>query len=221
MNAPAGDSLTGRAVLLDMDGTLVNSHAVVERVWGQWATDHGFDPADVLPHIHGRQAHASMAVFLPDRTHEENLADNDWLLGEEQTDLDGIVEVAGATDLLAALVGTPHALVTSAPRPLAEARMDAAGLTLPSVQVMADDVKASKPDPEGFLRAATLLGVDPASCIVFEDSAMGILAARAAGMMVVGVGDAAAACDTDIAVPDLTHLGVEVGPDEEITITRT
>lgn len=81
-------SLSGRAVLLDMDGTLVNSHAVVERVWREWALDHGLDPADVLPQIHGRQAHASMALLLPGRPHEENLADNDRLLAIEQSDTD-------------------------------------------------------------------------------------------------------------------------------------
>ena len=211
-------SITVRALLLDMDGTLVNSHAVVERVWTEWAVAQGLDPADVLPNIHGRQAHASMAVLLPGRPHELNLADNAQMLEKEQRDLDGVIPVPGAPELLARIADHPHALVTSAPRSLAEARMGAAGIPVPAVRVMAEDVRASKPDPEGFLRAAAMLGVEPASCAVFEDSAMGIAAARAAGMAVVGVGDAAAACDPDIAVADFTALEIEFSPAGEITL---
>lgn len=210
--------LSARAVLFDMDGTLVNSHAVVERLWSGWALAHGLDPAHVLPQIHGRQAHASMAVLLPDRMHEQNLADSARMLEQERQDLDGVVAVAGAADLLARIVGRPHALVTSAPRFLAEARMGAAGLPLPPIQVMADDVRASKPDPEGFLRAAALLGVDPASCVVCEDSALGIAAARAAGMAVVGVGEAAVEFAPDIAVPDFTALEVGLPSTGGITL---
>ena len=213
-------SITVRAVLLDMDGTLVCSHAVVERVWTEWSIANGLDPADVLPHIHGRQAHATMAELLPDRPHEQNLVDNARMIEKEEGDLNGIVAVPGAADLLARITPHPHALVTSAPRSLAEARMGVAGLPLPPVQVMAEDVQASKPDPEGFLRAAALLGVDPASCVVLEDSAAGIAAARAAGMAVVGVGDAAASCDPDIAVADLSTLAVEASPGGTVTLRR-
>ncbi|CAM5276673.1 hydrolase [Streptomyces avidinii] len=56
---------------------------------------------------------------------------------------------------------------------------------MPDVRVTAESVQASKPDPEGFLMGAAALGVDPADCIVFEDSAAGITAGRAAGMRVI------------------------------------
>lgn len=55
------------ALLLDMDGTLVDPDAVVERIWRRWADRHGLDGDEVLKVAHGRQAHASMAVLLPDR----------------------------------------------------------------------------------------------------------------------------------------------------------
>ena len=64
-----------QALLLDMDGTLVDSRAAVERIWSDWARAHGLDPAEILPVIHGRQAHASMAALLPDRPAAEHLAD--------------------------------------------------------------------------------------------------------------------------------------------------
>jgi sugar-phosphatase len=199
------------AVLLDMDGTLVDSTAVVERVWSDWAAAHGLSPADVLDVVHGRQGQESMAILLPDRTAEENAADNNRLLQRETREVDGVVAIAGAPELLASLDGIPHALVTSATSALARARMQAAGLEVPDLAVTADDILASKPDPEGFLVAAATLGVPPDECVVFEDSAAGIAAAQAAGMRVVGVGAAAAALSPDWSVPDLT--GVHVAAD--------
>jgi len=138
---------TVRALLLDMDGTLVNSDAVVERVWRRWALRHGLDPAAVLKIVHGRQGHTTMAVLLPDRPPAENYAENALLLAEEVADIDGVVPVPGAPAFLAALAGRPHALVTSASEELARARMGAAGLPLPPFLVTAERVSASKPDP--------------------------------------------------------------------------
>ncbi|MEU2714855.1 HAD-IA family hydrolase [Streptomyces sp. NPDC007205] len=210
--------LTARALLLDMDGTLVNSDAVVERVWRRWAGRHGLDGDEVMKVVHGRQGHASMAVLLPDRPMEENLADNARMLAEETADTDGVVEIPGASAFLASLRGLPHALVTSADVPLSTARMDAAGLPLPQVRVTAESVGASKPDPEGFLKGAAELGVDPAGCVVFEDSGAGIAAGRAAGMTVVGVGPRAGLHAPDVTVPDLTRVRVEAVADGAIRL---
>ncbi|MFF5755876.1 HAD family hydrolase [Streptomyces longwoodensis] len=203
--------LTARALLLDMDGTLVNSDAVVERVWRRWADHHGLDGDEVMKVVHGRQGYASMAVLLPGRPMERNHADNARMLAEETADLDGVVPVPGAGEFLASLVrlGVPHALVTSADVPLSTARMGAAGLGLPAVRVTAESVGASKPDPEGFLKGAAELGVDPADCVVFEDSGAGISAGRSAGMRVVGVGPRAAVHGPDAVVRDLTRVRVE------------
>ncbi|QNP72970.1 HAD-IA family hydrolase [Streptomyces roseirectus] len=203
--------LAARALLLDMDGTLVNSDAVVERIWRRWAERHGLDGGEVMRVVHGRQGHASMAVLLPDRPVEQNLADNARMLAEETADMDGVVPVPGAPQFLAALAGVPHALVTSADVPLSTARMAAAGLPLPALRITAESVGASKPDPEGFLKAAAELGVAPADCVVFEDSGAGIQAGKAAGMRVVGVGARAAAHDADVVVRDLREVAVEVG----------
>ncbi|WP_405447080.1 HAD family hydrolase [Streptomyces achromogenes] len=205
--------LTCRALLLDMDGTLVNSDAVVDRVWRRWAGRHGLDGDEVMKVIHGRQGHASMALLLPDRPMEENFAENERMLAEETADIEGVVEVPGAGAFLASLAGLPHALVTSADSGLATARMTAAGLTMPGVRITAESVGASKPDPEGFLKGAAELGIDPADCVVFEDSGAGIAAGRSAGMRVVGVGPRAVAHEPDVAVPDLTRVRVEAGAD--------
>ena len=207
------DILTARAVLLDMDGTLVDSNAVVEKVWLKWAAEHDVDPDRMLRIIHGRQGHESMAILLPDRDPAVNRAENAVLLDRERADTDGVVAIAGASALLAALEGTPHALVTSADEGLAAVRMSAAGLGMPHVRVTGELVSRSKPDPEGFLRAADLLGVAPADCVVIEDSAAGIAAGLAAGMTVIGVGPAAPGTGAAHTVPDLTAVTAEQTPD--------
>src|SRR6476659_9457644 len=199
-----------RALLLDMDGTLVNSDAVVERCWRRWAERHGLDGDEVMKVVHGRQGYASMAVLLPNRPIEQNYADNARMLAEETADMDGVVAIPGAGEFLASLAGVPHALVTSADVALSTARMEAAGLGLPDVRITAESVGASKPDPEGFLKGAAELGIAPEDCVVFEDSGAGISAGRAAGMRVVGVGPRAGIHGPDVFVRDLTEVRVEV-----------
>jgi sugar-phosphatase len=206
-------SIRTRAVLLDMDGTLVDSTAVVERLWLAWARPHELDPQHVLRTIHGRQGHLSMALLLPERDHAINIAENVDMLARETADVEGIVEIRGAGALLQALEGAPHAIVTSANIALMTARMTAAGLVVPDVAITAESVTASKPDPEGFLKGAAALGLEPADCVVFEDSGAGVQAGLAAGMRVIGVGAHAAEHGATFSVPDLTHVSVAVDAD--------
>ncbi|MFF7166810.1 HAD family hydrolase [Streptomyces sp. NPDC008086] len=205
--------LTARALLLDMDGTLVNSDAAVERIWRRWSERHGLDADEVMKVVHGRQGYASMALLLPDRPMEQNHADNARMLAEETADVVGVVPIPGAPEFLASLrgLGLAHALVTSADVALSAARMAAAGLELPDVRVTAESVGASKPDPEGFLKGAAELGVAPEDCVVFEDSGAGIQAGRSAGMRVVGVGPRARFYEPDVVVADLRQVRVEAG----------
>lgn len=96
----------------------------------------------------------------------------------------------GATGLVAVLQSTrkPFAVASSSKRAWVETSLRAIGLREAfAVVVSADDVTRAKPDPELFLRAAALLGVEPARCLVIEDSPHGVQAARAAGMDVVAV----------------------------------
>ncbi|MFE5239963.1 MULTISPECIES: HAD-IA family hydrolase [unclassified Streptomyces] len=210
--------LEARALLLDMDGTLVNSDAVVERCWRRWALAQGLDPEAALKVVHGRQGYATMAALLPDRPMEQNYAENRVMLAEETADTEGVVPIGGAPAFMAAIADLPHALVTSADEALAQARMGAAALPMPGTRVTAEMVGASKPDPEGFLKGAAELGFDAADCIVFEDSEAGIAAGRAAGMRVVGVGPRAAALSPDAHVEDLTALRVEAVADGSIRL---
>ncbi|MBH1935183.1 HAD-IA family hydrolase [Streptomyces sp. AV19] len=210
-----------KAVLLDMDGTIVNSDAVVERCWRRWAEEHGLDADEALKVVHGRQGWATMAHLLPDRPMELNHEDNRRMLEAETADTDGVVPIGGAPAFMASLADVPHALVTSADRALAEARMGAAALPMPAVRVTAESVSASKPDPEGFLKGAAELGFAPSECVVLEDSEAGVAAGRAAGMRVVGVGPRAASLGPDAHVTDLTRVRVERMPDGTVTLHFT
>jgi sugar-phosphatase len=194
MSAPV--TLTARALLLDMDGTLVDSTALVEEIWTTLALRFGHDPAELIRGIHGVRG-----------------SDVPALLAElDRLELDGspaTVEIPGARDLVAALPARSHALVTSAGLALARARLEGAGVRVPDVVVTAEDVTAGKPDPSGYLLAAARLGVDPADAIVYEDAEAGIRAGLTAGMRVVVVGDHAS--DATVGLPRVRdHRGTTV-----------
>lgn len=166
------------AFLFDMDGTVINSIASAERVWSDWARRHGLDVAAFLPTIHGVRAIETVGrLGLPgvDPAHEA-----DVLLKAEAADLDGILPIAGAVAFLKALPPERWAIVTSAPRSLALARMKVAGIPVPAVIVAAEDVSRGKPAPDCFQLGAERLGFDARDCLVFEDAPAGIAAAEAA-----------------------------------------
>lgn len=168
------------ALLFDMDGTLVDSTAVSERVWRAWAAGAGVDPDAVLAYSHGRRTLDTTRRFAA--TDEQAIAAAAWIEAQEIAADDGTVAIAGAAALLARLPAHRWAVVTSAGPTLAARRLAAAGLPIPAVLVTAADVAQGKPDPEGYLLAARRLGFPPAACMVFEDTVAGHEAARRAGM---------------------------------------
>ncbi|GAB3630914.1 HAD family hydrolase [Microbacterium shaanxiense] len=206
-------TITARAVLLDMDGTLVDSTAVVERLWLEWAEPHGLDRDTVLKTVHGRQGWQSMAILLPERDHAINREENQRMLARESAETDGVIAIPGAAELLRSLQDMPHAIVTSADVALMTARMGAARLPLTELAITAEHVSQSKPDPEGFLLAASSLGVDPVDCVVFEDSGAGIQAGIDAGMTVIGVGPHAPSFAPAHHVDDLTQVAIDPARD--------
>ncbi|WP_119729727.1 HAD-IA family hydrolase [Thermomonospora amylolytica] len=196
------------AVLLDVDGTLIDSTAVVERTARRWAAEYGVDADEFLADAHGRRTADRVAEFLPPGRVAEGAARLDEL---EAADTEGVVALPGVADLLKALNGRPWALVTSMDRPLLDVRRRAAGLPLPEVVITAEDVRHGKPDPEGYLLAARRLGVAPRDCAIVEDSPAGVRAGRAAGGRVLAVTTshpAAALAEADVVVTDLTSVTV-------------
>jgi len=168
------------AFLFDMDGTLLTSIKAAERVWGNWAASHGLDVPAFLPTIHGKRTEDTVrALDLPG---VDPAAEAARITQAEIEDVAGVEAIRGAAAFLASLPPQQWAIVTSAPRKLAEARIAAAGMPVPGVLVAAEDVERGKPAPDPFLLGARKLGVAPAACLVFEDTLAGLRSAAAAGM---------------------------------------
>lgn len=179
--------LHAETLLFDMDGTLVDSTALVESTWAGFCDRHGLDLAEVLAFAHGRPTRETVHRFVS--APELAASETNRLIAHEESETTGITAIPGARALLAALPAVSWAVVTSASRRLAEVRLAAAGLPVPEVLVSADDVTRGKPDPEGYLRAARALGRRPDDAIVFEDSGAGIRAGLASGARTVVIGD--------------------------------
>lgn len=212
--APATRTLTCRAVLFDMDGTLVDSTAVVEEVWGEFAARYGLDISEILRTSHGVQAGDTVRRFAPAGADVAALTEE--LGAMERVRTAGIVALPGAAQLLRSLPADAVALVTSADRLLADVRMDAAGLAMPATAVTADLVLRGKPHPEGYLTAARLLGVAPADAVVFEDAPAGIAAGLAAGIRTVAVGPNTGPLPKGVQhIPDYSAVAASVATDPE------
>jgi sugar-phosphatase len=181
-----------RALLFDMDGTLIESHANVERAWTTWARARDLDPAEVLAEAHGLPAEVTVARWLPDADDDAIAAAAAEQLAIQYDDVTGITPIDGVPELLEFLGenAVPWAVHTSADARLARVRLDAAGIA-PPVLVTRDQLDRGKPAPDGYLRAAEILEIEPEQCIVIEDTPVGIESGRAAGMTTVGVRSAA------------------------------
>ena len=168
-----------------MDGTLVDSAEVIRRTWEWWSAKHGIPLEPIMAVEKGRPNREVMAQFAPPGLDlDEETA---TFLDMETRDTTGLVTIPGAYEAVRAAEAGQWAVVTSAEKSLAEARLRAVGLPLPEVLIGADSVVHGKPDPECYLTAARELGVDPADCVVFEDAPAGVLSAIAAGCVVIGV----------------------------------
>ena len=206
------------AVLFDMDGTLVDSTPAVTRSWLRWAREEGVDPA-LLVARHGVPAAGIVEAVMPERGPAARAAALERIEAIEVADTDGVVVLPGVLAALAALAGGARsAVVTSSTRPLALARIAAAGLVAPDVVVTASDVTRGKPDPQPFLLAAQRLGADPARCLVVEDAPAGLVSGRAAGCTTLALAtthtrEELAACRPDAVVDDLGAVTLVVGTD--------
>ena len=208
------------AVLWDMDGVLVDSEplwtvAEVElaaALGGTWN-------AEIKAAVVGTRLEVAVPTVLrffgvPD-TAEQVAETSQWLLARMvelfQADLPVL---PGTVELLAALrdEGVPMALVSSSYRVLVDAVLDQ-GVGPFSLSIAGDEVQHGKPHPEPYLTAAQRLGVDPARCVVLEDSPSGVAAGEAAGCAVVAVPSVPGVLFDSgprrLVVPSLAQVGVE------------
>src|SRR5947207_10216820 len=177
-------SIRCRGILFDLDGVLVDSTPAVARVWAGWAHEHGFDTDKVVREAHGRPSIATIRELLP---HADHAAEDREVERREIADVDGVIPLPGAMELLQALPLRRWAIVTSCTRPLARVRIAAAGLPKPRHLVTSTDVKHGKPDSEPYLKGAEFIGVPASDCIVIDTAAAGIRAGKAAGARVIAL----------------------------------
>ncbi|MFI8071277.1 MULTISPECIES: HAD family hydrolase [unclassified Streptomyces] len=212
--------IPAEALLFDNDGTLVSSLESVHRCWTRWAEEFGITAEEFARvELHGRPAVEIAADLLPADVVPQALARIEQLEVEDVPN-GGVHLLPGTRAFLDALPADRWAVVTSATRRLAEARLEAVGI-LPKTLVAADDVTRGKPDPEPYLLAARELGVDPARCVVFEDAPAGLRAGRAAGMTTVALTTTHQAheLDADLVVENLSALSALVtGGNVEISV---
>ena len=208
-----------KAVLFDLDGTLVDSRESIDIAYKAWCVEHGLDFEDVLEKAHGRRTIDSVRILVP---HRDPLQEAKKLEELECAAVKGLVAISGAKELLNHLSFTHWAIVTSGSRRLASHRLSYCGIQAPPVFITADDVTKGKPDPEGYMKAADMLGVDYADCVVFEDAPAGIKAARAANMRSIAMPTTHsldALGEADYRVPDLHKMKIQVNGSLRIIIS--
>lgn len=173
-----------KSLLFDLDGVLVDFTLAVERVWRKWAAQHRLNAEKVVEHAHGRRSIETVRIVAPHLNAEQENLNVERM---EIEDKEGVVPIPGAPELLRSLPPDRYAVVTSATRALASARLQYAGLDVPQNLITADDVTKGKPSPEPYLKGAALLGFASQDCVVFEDTPAGIESARTAGMPVIAL----------------------------------
>ena len=196
-------------VLIDMDGTLVDSTAAITRQWWTFLDWYGLPPTAFPRPLHGKRAEDHVRALVPAELVDEALH---RFLEQELVDVEGITAVPGATELVEQLAAAalPWGLVTSGTLPVVKRRLAAAGIAAPLVLVTAEDVVNGKPDPEAYLTGRRRLGVT-GPVLALEDAPAGIDSAAGAGCHVVAVSTTHRPDElssADLVLPDLTSLRI-------------
>ncbi|MGF9565145.1 HAD-IA family hydrolase [Neorhizobium sp. JUb45] len=208
------------AFLFDMDGTILNSIASAERVWGRWAESHGLDVEKFLPTMHGKRGIDTITELnLPG---VDPAAEAAIILQGEIDDVEGVVPIPGAIEFLASIPPEKWAIVTSSPIMLAKRRLAAAGITEPRFMVTAEDVKVGKPNPQCYILGAERVGISPAEALVFEDVMAGVKAGEGAGadVAVISHTHAHPLETSHLTIADYRDLTTHVDADGRLSLQR-
>lgn len=181
--------ITCKGFLFDLDGTLVDSLAVVERCWAMFGERVGVSAQEINHYIHGKPAIESIRHFMPNASEQDIQQTFRWLEQLEASQTEGLAPLPGAIALINRLneLAIPWAIVTSGTVPIASTRQTVTGIPEPKHWVTAESITKGKPNPEPYLLGAKKLGLAPQDCVVFEDAAAGIYSGLDAGCQVIAV----------------------------------
>jgi mannitol-1-/sugar-/sorbitol-6-phosphatase len=200
-----------QSILFDLDGVLIDSTSVLERIWRDWASQHGLENDELRSIALTTRTVEAVRRLAP---HLDAVQQAYMLESAEATQLEGLRPVEGALELVSKLPSGNWAVVTSVQAETALAKLHAVGFPNPPVLVSGDQVMRGKPQPDGYLLASRMLGVQPAACLVIEDTPAGIRAALSAGMRVVALTTSHQPEQLGGALAVLPHLGaVQVSHD--------
>ena len=184
----------GLALIFDMDGVIVDSNPLHRDAWTEFNRRQGLETTDeMLERMYGRRNDQIVRDFFGDGLTDDVVtahgAAKEEIYREILADRIEATLVPGLRSFLDLVADVPKAVATNAEPQNVAFVLERAGLRdYFRVVVDGHQVSRPKPDPEIYLRAASLLDIPPANCIVLEDSHTGVAAAKAAGMRVIGIG---------------------------------
>lgn len=176
--------INAKAILFDLDGTLVDSTRCIEKVWKDWGLANNLDLSELMFFIHGTTAKHVISKFTPNLNLIEEYQK---LLEIELSKVNETKLIPGVINILKSLEKANWGIVTSSPHELALAKLREHNIPIPEVLITADDVLNGKPHPEPFLLAANKLNIAADECLVFEDSNAGIQSAFDANMQIIQI----------------------------------
>jgi mannitol-1-/sugar-/sorbitol-6-phosphatase len=199
-----------QAIIFDLDGVLVDSIPGILRIWREWALFHGINHPDLDTLAITSRTEEAVRRLAP---HLDVLEEVEYLEGQEATAIEGLCAIRGARSLLGRLPTETWGVFTSVSRETAMAKLHATSLPEPGVLISGDQVPRGKPAPDGYLLAASYLGVFPGECLVIEDTPVGVEAAKAAGMPVIALATTHSPenlVNAKIVIPDLEAVQVSL-----------
>ena len=180
-----------KAIIFDLDGVIIDSNPAIVTFWSHWANHFGFDlTQDMILHwVYGRKVTATIEGLFSFTSQEQQeaikAAGYAFDAAMHPTGIEGVqdfVQTLKALDF-------PRGVATSSHKERMEQMLQRIGLPHHfEYSITAHDVQKGKPDPEPYLKMAAKLGLEPSSCLVFEDAISGVQSAIAAGMTCIGIG---------------------------------
>lgn len=176
--------LSVKGILFDLDGTLIDSWTCIEYAWKTWCEQNNLQYNDLVHKFNGSRAIDIISTLKPELNAEEerNKIDAFEIAHPEHLSL-----IPGAAAILKKIPKNKWGIVTSGSITIVRHKLKHTCIEAPDVLITSESINQGKPHPEGYLKGAYQLGIEPAECLVFEDSPQGIEAALQAGMQVIAL----------------------------------